>query len=129
MRKLKIKFVRFWRNIHADKDYPSTDSHLTAASIFRRALRERGVELIIMPYTNKRIIKVDRKGLFIVLQHTILEITNHKYSYHLDINYDMYTKLIKLFDAKLQSINMVEEEIINQQLQGGLKKVLELFNK
>jgi hypothetical protein len=122
MKRLKTKLTRAWRTLYNINDYNTTDIHLIAASIFRRALRERGVELIIMPYTNKRIIKVERKGLFIVLQHTILEITNHKYSYHLDINYDMYTKLIKLFDAKLQSINMVEEEIINQQLQGGLKK-------
>lgn len=129
MKRLKTKLTRVWRNLYSINDYASTDIQLTAASIFRRALRERGVELLIMPNTTKRIIKVERKGLFIVLQHTLLEITNHKYSYNLDINYNMYTKLIKLFDAKLESINSVEEDIINQQLHGGLKKVLELFNK
>lgn len=129
MRRLKTKLTRLWRSFSDINENSSTDVQLTAASIFRRALRDRGVELIIMPIVNKRVIKVERKGLYIVLEHTLLEITNHKYSYHLDINYDMYLKLSKLFDAKLESINSVEEEIINQQLHGGLKKVLELFNK
>ena len=129
MKRLKIKFIRFWRNIHSDKDYPSTDSHLTASSIFRRALRDRGAELILMPVANKRIVKVERKGLYITLQHSLLEITNHKYSYHLEINYDMYTRLSRMFDQKLELNHKVEEEMINEQLHGGLKKVLDLFNK
>ena len=129
IRKLKIKIIRFWRDIHADRGYPSTDTHLTAASIFRRALRDRSVELILMPVANKRIIKVERKGLYIVLQHSLLEITNHKYSYHLEINYDMYTKLSRLFDQKLENSFDAEEQMINEQLNGGLKKVLDLFNK
>lgn len=127
MRRLKIKFTRFWRNLHADKAYPSTDAHLTASSIFRRALRDRNVELILMPVANKRIVKVEKKGLYIVLQHSLLEITNHKYSYHLEINYDMYTKLSRLFDQKLETNFKVEETMINEQLNGGLKKVLDLF--
>ena len=58
MKRLKIKFIRWWRNLHADKDFPATDNHLLGASIFRRALRERSAELILMPVANKRIIKV-----------------------------------------------------------------------
>jgi hypothetical protein len=129
MKRIKIKFTRFWRNLHADKAYPSTNIHLTAASIFRRALRDRSVELILMPVANKRMVKIEKKGLYIVLQHSLLEITNHKYSYHLEINFDMYTKLSRMFDQKLELNHQVEEEMINDQLNGGLKKVLDLFNK
>ena len=127
MKRLKIKFIRWWRNLHADKDFPATDNHLLGASIFRRALRERSAELILMPVANKRIIKVEKKGLYIVLMHSVLEITNHKYSYHLEINYDMYSRLGKLFDQKLEYSHKEEESMINEQLYGGLKKVLDLF--
>jgi hypothetical protein len=82
-----------------------------------------------MPVANKRMVKIEKKGLYIVLQHSLLEITNHKYSYHLEINFDMYTKLSRLFDQKLELNHQVEEEMINDQLNGGLKKVLDLFNK
>ena len=128
-KRLKVKFIRWWRELHSDTSFPSTTTHLTGASIFRRALRERSAEFILMPVLNKRIIKVEKKGLYIVLQHSILTITNHKYSYILEINYDMYTKLAKMFDQKVESSYMVEENTINEQLHGGLKKVLELFNK
>ena len=127
MRRLKIKFTRWWRNLHSDKDFPSTNSHLLGASIFRRALRERSAELILMPVANKRIIKVEKKGLYIELLHSVLRITNHKYCYHLEINYDMYSRLCKMFDQKIESTHKVEEDLINEQLHGGLKKVLDLF--
>lgn len=129
MKKLKTKIVRLWRSFYNINDTNTTDSHNTAASVFRKALRDRNVELVIMPIINKRIIKIEKKGLFIVLQHSLLEITNHKYSYHLEINYTMYTKLSRLFDQKLEFNYKIEEEIINDQLNGGLKKVLDLFNK
>jgi hypothetical protein len=129
MRKLRTKIVILWRNFNNINDVNTTDSHNTAASVFRKALRDRNAELVLMPILNKRIIKIEKKGLFIVLQHSLLEITNHKYSYHLEINYTMYTKLSRLFDQKLEFNHKIEEEMINSQLNGGLKKVLELFNK
>lgn len=129
MRRLKIKLTKLWRNLYYLEDNKANDVHNTAASILRRALRDRSVELIIMPIANKRIVKVERKGLYIVLQHTLLEITNHKYSYHLEINYTMYLKLSRMFDQKLEYNYKIEEEAIHNQLNGGLKKVLELFSK
>jgi len=129
MKKLKIKAIRLWRNFYNLNDTNTTDSHNTAACIFRKALRDRSVELVIMPILNKRIIKIEKKGLFIVLQHSLLEITNHKYSYHLEISYNMYIKLSRIFDQKLEYNYKIEEEMINEQLNGGLKKVLDLFNK
>jgi hypothetical protein len=129
MKKLKIKAIRLWRGLYNVNDNITTDSHNTSACIFRKALRDRSAELIIMPILNKRIIKIEKKGLFIVLQYSLLEITNHKYSYHLEINHNMYTKLSRMFDQKLEFNYKIEEKIIDEQLNGGLKKVLNLFNK
>lgn len=129
IRRLKVRFTRFWKNIHADRSFPTDTTHQLASSIFRKALREKDVELILMPVTNKRIVKLEKKGLYIVLQHSLLEITNHKYSYHIEINYETYGKLQKLFDQRLDIDLRAEEEAINEQLHGGLKKVFDILNK
>ena len=65
MKKLKIKAVRLWRNFYNINDTNTTDSHNTAACVFRKALRDRSVELVIMPILNKRIINFRRKSNFI----------------------------------------------------------------
>jgi hypothetical protein len=128
-KKFKVKLTRSYKNFNKDKTFPILTTHQIGSSIFRRALRDDNVDLILMPVVNKRIIKLEKKGLYIVLQHSLLEITNHKYSYHLEINFELFTKLSKLFDAKLELNFKEEEETINEQLSGGLKKVLELINK
>lgn len=129
IRKIKVKITKFFRNIHADKAYPTDTTHLLSSSIFRKALREKENDLILMPVTNKRIIKLEKKGLYIVLQHSILEITNHKYSYHIEINFETYSKLSKMFDNKLDSELKNQEEAINQQLHLGLRNVFEVLNE
>lgn len=129
IRKIKVKTTKFWRNLHKDRAFPIDSTHQLSASIFRKALREKDAELILMPVANKRIIKLEKQGLYIVLQHSLLEITNHKYSYHIEINYELYNKLSKMFDQKLDIDLRKEEEVINNQLHGGLRKVFDLLNK
>lgn len=128
-RKFKVKLTRLYRNFNKDKAFPILNTHQIGSSIFRQALRDNNVELILMPVVNKRIIKLEEKGLYIVLQHSLLEITNHKYSYHLEINFELFTRLSQLFDRKLEINFKEEEEAINKQLSGGLYKVLQLINK
>lgn len=129
MRKLKIKLTKLWRKFYYIEDNKANDTQNTASSIFRKALRNRSAELSIIPTANKRVIKIEREGLYILLQHTLLEITNHKYSYHLEINYNMYLNLSRMFDQKLEYICKIEEEAINNQLNERLKKVLKLINE
>lgn len=127
LKALKIKFIKKWRRIQALQDIEDNLNHKTAASIFRLALREPSVELLLRPVENRRIIKLEERGMYITLDKSILEIYNHSFSYHLEIGYDKFLKLSRLFDIKLDALMEKEEENISHQVHSGLNKVLETF--
>jgi hypothetical protein len=128
IKRLRAKAARKAKNIQNASDLKNNEAHKTSASIFRLALRnENDIELLLNPVKDRRIISMPGKGVYIVLEKTLLEITNHTFSYHLEIGFDLYTRLSKLFDIKLSKMRDEYEKDIVNQMDIGLKKVLETF--
>ena len=111
----------------AHSDIEVNDNHKVASSIFRMALRDEGVDLLLRPVEGKRIIKLEDRGMFIILNKTSLEITNHAFSFMLEIPYETFAKLSKLFDIRLDYLTEQEENKISSQVNTGLSKVLDTF--
>lgn len=124
---LRVKLARRFKRMSASSDIDSNANHRTAASIFRLALRDPEVEMLLRPVENKRIVKLESREVYITLQKTLLEISNHKFSYSLEIPYEMFLKLSKLFDIKLDALIEKEENNIISQVHTGLSMVLETF--
>ena len=123
-RRMQIRLARRIRKISSNESLYPNDTIRTSASIFRLALRDKDAEFILIPIKDKRILKIDKKGMYITLQKTILEITNHQFSYHIEIGFNLYTKLSKSFDKKLDDLSSEHEKQITTQMSEVLRKVL-----
>ena len=130
-RNLKFKVKKKWKSLNDNPNiYPVTKVHQTAASIFRIALRDPNAELILMPVACKRIIKIEKKGLYIKLEKFSISVTNHKYNYVVEIPFDLYIKLYKMFDAEMDGNHYLEEQQMISQLEVGIDNVLKsIINK
>jgi hypothetical protein len=125
LRNIKFKIKKKWKTINdSPNTFPVTKVHQTAASIFRIALKDVNSELILMPVANKRIIKLEKKGLYIKLEKYSISITNHKYNYITEIPYELYEKLTKMFDTKMDNDYEQEEQQMINQLEVGIENVL-----
>jgi hypothetical protein len=125
LRNIKFKIKKKWKTINdSPNTFPVTKVHQTAASIFRIALKDVNSELILMPVANKRIIKLEKKGLYIKLEKYSISITNHKYNYITEIPYELYEKLVKMFDTKMDTDYEQEEQQMISQLEVGIENVL-----
>ena len=125
LRNIKFKIKKKWKSINdSPNTFPITKVHQVAASIFRIALKDLNSELILMPVANKRIIKLEKKGLYIKLEKYSLSITNHKYNYITEIPYELYEKLTKMFDTKMDNDYEQEEQQMINQLEVGIENVL-----
>jgi len=125
LRNIKFKIKKKWKSINdSPNTFPITKVHQVAASIFRIALKDPNSELILMPVANKRIIKLEKKGLYIKLEKYSLSITNHKYNYITEIPYELYEKLTKMFDTKMDNAHEQEEQQMINQLEVGIENVL-----
>jgi hypothetical protein len=99
----------------------------TASSIFRIAVKDPSSKLLYSPIESKRIIKLEDKGMFIVLSSYVIEITNHNFSYHLELGHEVMSKLNKMFDAKLKELVDGEEAQFKDQRSVGLLAVLDIL--
>jgi len=125
LRNIKFKIKKKWKTINdSPNTFPVTKVHQTSASIFRIALKDVNSELILMPVANKRIIKLEKKGLYIKLEKYSISITNHKYNYITEIPYELYEKLVKMFDTKMDNDYEQEEQQMISQLEVGIENVL-----
>lgn len=124
--KIKLeKWVRSWDKI----SYNVNSTQRVAASIFRLCTKNPNAELLIMPVQNKRIVKMEDRGTYLVLETGNLSITNHKFSYHVEISPDLTTRLAKVFDSQLDTLRSKQEEAILNQMETGLKQVLQTLKK
>jgi hypothetical protein len=125
LKKFKAKLGRRIRNIQESSDIQVTNAQQKAASIFRLSLKDEKAELLLMPIQNKRILKLDHKGTYIVLEPTHVSITNHQYSYMIEMSFKLVQKLANMFDRKLDESRSVQERAILNQIDTGLSNLLQ----
>lgn len=129
-KKLRIKIIKKIRRIQSLSDVNTTSpNYATASAIFRMCLRHPDAEFLLRPVEHKRILKVEKKGIYIILEKTLLEISNHDFSFHLEIPYERFVKLSKMFDNKMDLLIEKEEQKIVSQVHSGLSKVLNVFKQ
>lgn len=119
------KWLRSWDKI----TYNINNTQRVAGTIFRLCAKNPNAELLIMPVRNKRIIKLENQGTYLVLETGNLSITNHRFSYHVEIGPDLTTRLAKVFDSRLDALRAEQEKAIINQMEIGLKEVLQTIKK
>lgn len=129
--KLKYRIKKRWRELNdSPRLFPTNKAHQNAASIFRITLKNPSSELLFIPIVDKRIIKLERKGLYIKLERYNISIINHKYSYIIELPSGLYDKLSKMFDNKMNEDYNNEENKMMNQLEIGIENVLKsIINK
>ena len=100
-KKIKIKFLKSLRDgVLPNKKINDVDSYeQKAMSIFRKMLRHNESKFTIAPVSGKKYIVNKPLGIFIMIDDSFLEITNHIYHYEIKLQYINATKLIKLFNS------------------------------
>ena len=128
-RKSTIRLIRNWRKFWVTEKFKTQKFHYKAVSIFRLALRDSSSKLNYMPIQEKRLISLDHEGLFIILEKNIIEITNHKFNYRLELSSSLYNKIIKEFDLNMDKRVQGEEKIRLGQLEMGLDALIKVMTK
>ena len=91
------------------------------AKICRNLIRRKDSVLLISPLSNKRFIRNESLGLFVVFCDSKLSIINHSYKYDLDITLDTYKRLVDIFDHQVETRRSLMEEEINSNVKHSLE--------
>ena len=118
------------RNTTLGKTY--RDEHILEQhvwAIFSTLIKNKDSKLTIAPLSGKKYIVNKKLGIFVILDYSNLEITNHVYHYELKLSHNDASKLSKLFNDKLENDATSYESEIRANIQNSLNILLDKINK
>lgn len=108
--KIGVKFLRTM-DLDNHKNVKSQFEN-ESISICHKLINDPESTLIMSPISGKRYIENKNHHIHITVEQNLLTITNHLYSYHVDIFGKAYSRIQKMFDSELNKrCNSYEEEI------------------
>jgi hypothetical protein len=97
--------------------------------ICEKLINDTDTTLLLTPITNKRYIKHEKRGIFIVIHEGSLKITNHVYSYMIFIEGDGYRKIIDDFNREVERRRLQMEREIDSNIKHSLMNILNDLTK
>lgn len=124
-KKIWVKFQISMRDGILSKKTENIDSYeQKAMSIFRKMLRHPESKFTMAPVSGKKYIVNKPLGIFIMIDDSFLEITNHIYHYEIKLRYNNAIRLIKLFNSRVEEDAISYEKEIKSNIQMSLDTIL-----
>jgi hypothetical protein len=99
-------------------------NEIKSYAICRKLILRPDSTFLIAPLSNKRYIKNDFLGMFIVLSGNRINITNHVYNYDVNLTQTISDKLNDMFDKKVDSLRLEFEMELKSQIKHSLTTIL-----
>ena len=123
--KLLYKIYLYLQN-KFDPKPPITEEEKFCIEITKKLIGRESSVLTLAPLSQKRFIKNDELGMFVMIDNRVINIINHIYSYTLVIeDSNSYEEILSNFDKKLDSIRISLEVEFRSNIQSSLKNILE----
>ena len=125
VKRLKVFFIKLERSHTFFKtESEISDYEKTCTAICRKMINNEFSKFSIAPLSDKKYIINEKLGMFIVLQETKLEITNHVYHYEVTLDQRSAKRLHTMFDNKTEKIRLEYENQIRSQISDSLLSIL-----
>jgi hypothetical protein len=124
-KKTRLKIYLKLRSISRANMSSVDKNEIKSSAICRRLISHPDSKFLIAPLSNKRYIKNDPLGMFIVLSDNQINITNHVYNYDVNVSSVISNKLDTMFDNKVESLRLSFELEMKSQIKHSLTTILE----
>jgi hypothetical protein len=126
IRRLRVKFKLWLRKTDFIRTHKEVSGYETKAmAICRKLISHPNSKFTIAPLSQKKYIVNKPLGLFIIIDDTKVEITNHVYHYVINLTMVDALKIIKAFNDKVECERNQYEAEIKSNIQNTLNKILD----
>lgn len=125
LKRLKIKLYSKIKRASTPGRSEYSESEMKSSAICRRLINQPDSIFLIAPLSNRRYIRNERLGMFLILSDNRINITNHIYNYDISVPFALSDKLRKMFDSKVEGARMKFEKEMHSQIQHSLTTILE----
>jgi len=127
-KRLRIKLYLFVIRFFNPKYKEYNDNEIKSSAICRKLINNPDSIFLIAPLSNKRYIRNEKLGMFIVLSDNRINITNHIYNYDIMVPSPLSDKLCRMFDSKVEESREKFEAGMRSQIQHSLLTILQKLN-
>jgi hypothetical protein len=112
-----------------DPKIPIPEEEKITFEICKKLIQDPKSKLTNAPISNKRFIKNQEKGIFVVIENNTIILVNHIYSHSVFASdTDSYSKLCQDFDKYLDDERLRLENEIKNNLKNSLQEILNKFD-
>lgn len=109
-----------------DPTQPATVEETFCTDICLSLIEMENSRLTYAPISNKRFIKNDSKGIFVVIDHRMINLINHVYGYNIIVeDDDLYNSIIEKFDGVLEAKRLELEDEMKANIKHSLQTILD----
>lgn len=128
LKRIRIKTYLLIRRFFNPKYKEYNDSEIKSSAICRKLINNIDSVFLIAPLSNKRYIRNEKLGMFIILSDNRINITNHIYNYDIMVPSPLSDKLCRMFDNKVEESREKFETEMRSQIQHSLSTILQKLN-
>lgn len=128
-KRIKVKYLKWVdkNNIFKSPDISNGYENISCA-IVRKMIGHSDSKFTIAPLSGKKYIVNKTVDIFVIIEDSRLEITNHVYHYVITLNEKDAEKIKNLFDKKVEEQRITYEEQIKSQITNTLYKIYDKIN-
>jgi hypothetical protein len=128
-RRIKVKYLRWIKTNQIFKGPENNNGYeKISCAIVRKMINHLDSKFTIAPLSKKRYIVNKTLDIFIIIEDSKVEITNHVYHYVITLNQKDVEKITNLFDNKVEDQRVAYEEQIKSQITNTLHKIYDKIN-
>lgn len=130
-RKLKrfiVKFKIMERDFFSDKKTVATGYERICTAIVRKMINHKSTKFTIAPLSEKRYLVNKTLDIFVIMEDSKVEITNHIYHYVITLPKKEMIKLVQQYDKKVDEERIMYEKEIKSQIDNTLHKIYDKVN-
>jgi len=101
-----------------------SDHEMECLSICKRLIRMEDSILLMTPLTDKRYIKNEQVGIYVIMEKHHVQVINHIYSYSVHLGEKSWTKLIDFYNDEIEERRLQFEKEITSNIKHSLKNIL-----
>ena len=124
-KRLKVK-LHIWER---GQKWFKAPKYTTGYENIRKTINHSDSKFTIAPLSGKRYIVNKTLDIFVIIEDSKVEITNHVYHYVSTLGERDIEKLVKLYDTKVETERVNYEDQIKSQISNTLQAIYDKINK
>ena len=107
-----------------DPSFPIPEEEKITVEICKKLISDPDSKLTFAPISNKRFIKNEKMGIYVIMEKYNVQVINHIYSYSITLGDKSWGKLIDFYNQEIEKRRNQFESEIRSNIKHSLKNIL-----